>query len=260
MNNYQWIKKVDYLNLLTTLDVLLDIKHEADLNPLSVLVPIMSPIIKFRELMPADTITLRDNYLKNRWSNFQFLEREGVVADLKPVQGSHRWQSHVRLTPNGPALENLLEQVKAEYERRTAGIKQREDKLVENFWDNLHPTVVGLAKPRVEAGHLADAVEACLKEINAVVKTRNKEHTGKEFDGADLMRNTFSLKSPVIVLADLSTDSGRNEQQGYMDIFAGAMTGIRNPKAHNNVVIDENRTIHLLYLASLLMYKLDEAK
>ena len=45
-----------------------------------------------------------------------------------------------------------------------------------------------------------------------------------------------------------------------MDIFAGAMTRIRNPKAHNNVVIDENRTIHLLYLASLLMYKLDEAK
>ena len=45
-----------------------------------------------------------------------------------------------------------------------------------------------------------------------------------------------------------------------MEIFAGAMTGIRNPKAHSNIVLDENRAIHLLHLASLLMYKLDEAK
>ena len=47
---------------------------------------------------------------------------------------------------------------------------------------------------------------------------------------------------------------------GYMEIFAGTITGIRNPKAHDNIVIDEKRAIHLLYLASLLMYKLDEAK
>ncbi len=45
-----------------------------------------------------------------------------------------------------------------------------------------------------------------------------------------------------------------------MEIFAGTITGIRNPKAHDNIVIDEKRAIHLLYLASLLMYKLDEAK
>ena len=46
-----------------------------------------------------------------------------------------------------------------------------------------------------------------------------------------------------------------------MEIFAGAMTGIRNPKAHSNIIdIDEKRAIHLIYLASLLMYKLDEAK
>ena len=50
------------------------------------------------------------------------------------------------------------------------------------------------------------------------------------------------------------------KQLGYMEIFAGTMTGIRNPKAHSNIVIDEERGTHLLYLASLLMYKLDEAK
>jgi hypothetical protein len=45
---------------------------------------------------------------------------------------------------------------------------------------------------------------------------------------------------------------------GYMDIFAGAMTGIRNPKAHENMTITKNRAIHHLFLASLLFNRLDE--
>jgi uncharacterized protein (TIGR02391 family) len=75
-----------------------------------------------------------------------------------------------------------------------------------------------------------------------------------------LMKQAFSLNKPIISLSDLSTKSGQSEQQGYEEIFAGAMTGIRNQKAHSNIVIDEKRATHLLYLASLLMYKLDEAK
>lgn len=43
-----------------------------------------------------------------------------------------------------------------------------------------------------------------------------------------------------------------------MQIFSGAMTGIRNPKTHKNIKIDKKRAIHFLFLASLLMYKTDE--
>ncbi|MBA7577516.1 hypothetical protein ES708_19369 [subsurface metagenome] len=45
-----------------------------------------------------------------------------------------------------------------------------------------------------------------------------------------------------------------------MQIFSGAMTGIRNPKAHENITIDSQRAIHFLFLASLLMFKIDEKK
>ena len=67
-----------------------------------------------------------------------------------------------------------------------------------------------------------------------------------------------SLEDPIIVLGDLSTETGKNIQEGYMHIFAGAMMGIRNPKAHHNIEIDAKRAIHFLSLASLLMYKIDE--
>lgn len=56
----------------------------------------------------------------------------------------------------------------------------------------------------------------------------------------------------------LETVTGKILQQGDMQIAAGAMLGIRNPKAHDNVDIDETRAIHFLFLASLLLQKLDE--
>ncbi len=72
------------------------------------------------------------------------------------------------------------------------------------------------------------------------------------------MKTAFSPNKPIIVFDDLSTETGKNIQQGYMEIFAGAMTGIRNPKAHDNIHITENRAKHFIYLASLLMNKIDE--
>jgi hypothetical protein len=38
------------------------------------------------------------------------------------------------------------------------------------FWDDLHPTVVKVARPRYEAGHFADAVESVFKELNNYIK------------------------------------------------------------------------------------------
>jgi uncharacterized protein (TIGR02391 family) len=132
--------------------------------------------------------------------------------------------------------------------------------LNREFWDRIHPKVVEVARTRFESGQLADAVESSLKELNHTIKKTVDGKISPVPDGASLMTRVFSKDNPVIALDDLSTDSGKNIQQGYMSIFAGAMTGIRNPKAHANIDIDENRAIHLLFLTSLLFYKLDEGK
>lgn len=130
----------------------------------------------------------------------------------------------------------------------------------EKFWELIHPSIVEVSKSRYQAGHFADCVEAAFKEVNTVVKRIYKSITNEERDGADLMRKAFTINNPQIKLSDLSTESERNIQNGYMDIFAGSMTGIRNPKAHENISISKNRAIHFLFLASLLMHKVDERK
>lgn len=126
-----------------------------------------------------------------------------------------------------------------------------------SIWDSIHPQIKAVAKGRFDDGYYSDAVEAALKEINTRVKTIYLERTAKEKDGANLMHAAFSVQNPVIKLGNTSTETGTNVQQGYMEMFAGAIIGIRNPKAHNNQTISKSDAIRKLHFASMLMYKLD---
>lgn len=124
-------------------------------------------------------------------------------------------------------------------------------------WSLLHPKVQEVAVERFDTGQYADAVEATLKALNNAVRAITKARGASEMDGTQLMHSAFSPKNPIIVLGDLSTQSGRDTQQGFMEMFAGAMSAIRNPKSHDNVVISPERAIHLLFVASTLWYTLD---
>lgn len=128
----------------------------------------------------------------------------------------------------------------------------------EDIWHLVHPTILAVARSRFEATQYADAAEAALKEVNARVKRLWTAAGNQEKDGKALMLSAFSATQPAIRLGDLSTESGRNVQEGYMHLFAGAMQGIRNPKTHDNLTIAPERALHFLFLASLLMSKLDE--
>ncbi len=128
-----------------------------------------------------------------------------------------------------------------------------------DFWSLVHQSIISVSRSRFESGHYADSVEAAMKEINVRVKQICRNQTGQEDDGSSLMKKVFSVRNPIIVLGDISTESGKNIQQGYMEIFSGAMMGIRNPKAHENITITKERAIHFLYLSSLLMNIIDEA-
>lgn len=129
---------------------------------------------------------------------------------------------------------------------------------LDSFWSLLHPLIVKVSSSRFLAGHYADAVEAALKEVNSIVKQQVMDAIGEEYDGASLMQRALSVDNPIIRMADLSSNSGKDIQKGYMQIFSGAMTGIRNPKAHGNISLDKRRAIHLLFLSSLLMEKIYE--
>jgi uncharacterized protein (TIGR02391 family) len=127
----------------------------------------------------------------------------------------------------------------------------------EQLWGHLHPRIRAVSGERYTAGQYSDAVEAAIKEVNYIVKIHYKQVASEELDGVALMNKAFSARNPAIPLGDLDTESGRNVQQGYMQIFAGAMAAIRNPAAHANLSVERVLAIHYLYFASLLLYVFD---
>lgn len=136
--------------------------------------------------------------------------------------------------------------------------KENHDRII--FWDIIHPIIRNLCKGKYEDEYYADAVESAMKEVNKKVKAIYIKKTKQEKDGRDLMFSTFSPNNPIITIDDLSTQSGQNLQEGYMYIFGGAIQALRNPKAHDNLIISSNITIHQITLASMLMYILDNTK
>lgn len=129
----------------------------------------------------------------------------------------------------------------------------------EGFWSYLHPMIRNVSGDKFSQGFYADSVESAMKEVNSRVKKIYKRYRNEEKDGQDLMRKTFSPSDPLLFFEDLDTTSGKNVQEGYMQIFSGAIQAIRNPKAHENVYISRQDAIKRLILASLLMDKIDEA-
>jgi uncharacterized protein (TIGR02391 family) len=93
-----------------------------------------------------------------------------------------------------------------------------------------------VARSPFEDGYYAYAVEEAAKYINNLVKDRSGE---KNRDGPSLMSHVFSPGKPILRVNDLKTQSKKDQQQGYMQLLQGLMTGIRNPRAHEHQYLDE---------------------
>lgn len=137
-------------------------------------------------------------------------------------------------------------------------LKGKQEEVI--FDKQIHPLISNVCKKKYFDGHYADAVESAFKEINSRCKKIYKSKTGSEKDGSELMNSLFTQNNHVFWFEDNSTESGRNVQLGYMQIFSGSMTGIRNPKAHENQILNKDGAYKRLIFASLLMDKIDDAE
>lgn len=109
-------------------------------------------------------------------------------------------------------------------------------------------------------GHHARAVEEAYKLLDNTVKKKAGLQS-MDYTGAKLMQTVFSPNNPILKLNEGISSSEQNEQSGYMQIMAGCMTGIRNPRAHDSDWEDtEQRALQLLSFANHLMERVLLAK
>lgn len=128
---------------------------------------------------------------------------------------------------------------------------------VSSLKDLLHPRIKYRAYQQYLDGHFRSAV---LDSVIAVFDFI-REKSGSDLDGDRLVGQVLSTTNPELVLSELRTESGQNEQKGFMQIFKGVYQGIRNPKAHSlDHDLDETKTAQYLVFMSLLARTIEEAK
>jgi uncharacterized protein (TIGR02391 family) len=152
----------------------------------------------------------------------------------------------------------IRKQLGSETEPITASPKDTTEVAIHLFNRmQFHPKIIKASKSLFETGHYSPAIFEAFKAVNNFVKQK----TGLSLDGKALMAQVFRQEDPIIKLSELGTQSDHDEQEGFKFLFMGAMVGIRNPKAHDNVVqTDPFRTLEYLALASLLMKRVEEGK
>jgi uncharacterized protein (TIGR02391 family) len=214
--------------------------------------------LKYKSVEVARWKRVTQNAIKRIFQNETDYLREFVSIKFASSEKGNTLL-HVLEIHHQRAFEAGLDQARVLLESMIDEIQNYWQSESYNLWSLLHPQITKVSQSLFENAHYADSVLASLREVNTVLKSKVKSITNEELDGVALMNKTFSPDNPILKLGDISTQTGKDLQKGYMLIFAGAITGIRNPKAHGNLVIDENRAIHLLFLASLLMFKVDEA-
>lgn len=117
-----------------------------------------------------------------------------------------------------------------------------------------HRKVVEASRELFKDGHYRDAVYRAFVEVVNFVKRKAKS----QLNGKKLMSTVFSPDNPEIRLNPLKTQTDRDEQEGFMYLFMGAVQGIRNPKAHENIIQNNPYiALQLIGFANLLIETVD---
>ena len=189
----------------------------------------------------------------------QFVGRFGLenTAEWKELD---KWLLHT-------SREYMVDKEACAIQRALDALKERalqiRNNIHSNYWNYVHPKIIAVARDAFESNLFALSVEAAFKELNVQVKARIKREfpeLSMEKDGVSLMQTVFSPTNPMLkVEPEIESTSGRDTQMGYMNMFMGAISAIRNPKAHENMTISKDDALRKLYFASMLMYKLENA-
>lgn len=120
----------------------------------------------------------------------------------------------------------------------------------------LHTVIAKAASNLYKDGHYANAVEDAVKALNALVRMNSGVD---DKDGTQLMETVFSPKNPVLKINGLVDQSDIDEQKGFMNLFSGAVSGLRNPRAHKIIKDDPEMALEFIAFISLLAKFADKA-
>jgi len=196
-----------------------------------------------------------NGYIK---SDYKSLEELWRVMEPKGTLGNLGRHIHFGMDQDyNDIINNDLPLIEKKADIWLTESEEGQEKGELGFEHLLHPVILKNSYQLFRNGHLREAV------LNSVVAVFDyiRDVTGVNEDGDRLIGQVFSLDDPYLVLSNIRSESGRNDQKGFMQIYKGMFQGIRNPKAHSLTHdLTELKAAQYLVFSSLLARRIEEAK
>lgn len=109
---------------------------------------------------------------------------------------------------------------------------------------------------------LQDNYFHCVLEATKSVAQKIRDKASIEGDGASIVDHVFSVKSPILALNTLRSESEQFEQKGFANLLKGVFGTFRNVLAHApkiNWAVNRTDVMDALTILSYIHRRLDEA-
>lgn len=123
---------------------------------------------------------------------------------------------------------------------------------------NVHHDVLSFCRAELLQENYFHAVFEATKSVAEKIRAR----TGLTSDGGDLVDEAFGLKSPLLAINTLQTETEQSEQKGFGNLIKGMFGTFRNVTAHAPKIkwpIGEQDALDLLSLVSYMHRRIDAA-
>ena len=124
-------------------------------------------------------------------------------------------------------------------------------------WEYIHPKITTHSRKLFEDGHFGDTCHKISLLIEVIIRNLIKNKNGENLTGKPMMQKAFNPNTGLFKFNEYLTQTEKDTQEGLSLIFTGFSLAVRNVFAHEIEAVSQKDAIHIIYLGSYLMYKLD---
>ncbi|MCK5306747.1 MAG: TIGR02391 family protein [Candidatus Omnitrophica bacterium] len=188
-----------------------------------------------------------------------------IVREIFPKAIERRYeQGNPILLEEATVLSEQLFKIGVDLKKEIRGLRfpKERPKVVPPPYDiqeilkkiKLHPILMPECQKLFLDGHINESVRKALEKYEVYVQRKSS----LKIIGKNLMGKAFSLRGQTIKLNALSTESEKNEQEGFMYISMGVMQWWRNTLSHGDEKqISHHEALGRLFLISNLLHRLE---
>ncbi len=116
-HSLHWVNEISANNFFRIYDVVIDLHEALQMSGSSADIPVYQSRVKWRKLLPIDSVGSRDEYCRGRREALSFLKMKGVVDEFFEQKRAQRWENRLLVTASPSLIKEVADVMGKEFEK-----------------------------------------------------------------------------------------------------------------------------------------------